>query len=102
MFFVPLCGLTALEVKLQAELNLSRISRREELPELTNGSEVRDAVKGRVGRQSIRNSLEDVVKNRLIENIEELRTELKFIALGEVKVLRQIHIRKELAWEAER
>lgn len=91
-----------LEVKLQSELNLSRIARREELSKLADRRETRDVVEGRIRRQPIRNGLEDVVKERLVEDVEELGAELKPVSLRHAEVLRQIEIRKELAWEAER
>src|SRR5204863_3542066 len=64
--------------------------------------QIRNAAKRRIGWQSIRNGLEDVGKDRPVENVEEFRTELQLVALREVEVLRQIHIREELAREAER
>src|SRR6185369_5439092 len=92
----------SLEIKLQAKLNLSRISYRESLTKLANRGEVRDVVECRIRRQSIRDRLEDVRENRLVEDVVELGTELKLVTLTEIEVLRQIEIRKELAREAER
>ena len=92
-----------LEVELQSKLNLSRISRRKELSKLAGMQrEFEMLLKTGSCRQSIRNRLEDVGKDRLVENVEELGAELKFVALREIEVLRQIHIRKELVREAER
>jgi hypothetical protein len=91
-----------LEVELQAKLKLSRITGGEELAKLADSSEIRDAVKSRVCRQPIRNGLEDVVEYCLVEDVVELRTKLEFVPLAEVEVLRQIHIREELARKAER
>ena len=65
-----------LEVELQSKLNLSRIACREELSKLADGSEVRNAAEGRVCRQTIRDGLEDVVEDRLVENVIELCAEL--------------------------
>jgi len=91
-----------LETELQPKLNLSRIACREELSELTDVRQILDAVKGRVCRRPIGNRLKHVVEDRLVEDVEELRTELKSISFRETKVLREIEIRKELIWEAER
>ena len=78
----------SLEIKLQAKLNLSRISYRESLTKLANRSEIRDVVEGRIRRQSIRDRLEDVRENRLVEDVVELGTELKLVTLTEIEVLR--------------
>jgi len=92
----------SLEVELQPKLNLSRITRREELPELAYRRETRDVVECRIRRQAIRNRLKHVVEDRLVEDIVELGPELKPVSLRETEVLRQIEIREELTREAER
>src|SRR6185503_8818004 len=91
-----------LEIELQPKLNLSRIACREELSELTDRRQARNAVERGICRCPIGNRLEHVVEDRLVEDIVELCAELKPVAFRETEVLREIQIREELIREAER
>ena len=92
-----------LEVKLQAKLNLPRIARGNELPKRSSGiDQTLNAVVNRIAWQSIGNRLRDIREDGPVEDVKELGAELQLVPLAEVEVLRQIHIREELTWEAER